>query len=82
VLPTHVMVDHFTKPNGNFINVCDGGNSSVGFATWSSQESSTAEIDELIESDVTALVIIPYVTYCSSPPKFRDFYLDSLILRY
>jgi hypothetical protein len=55
------MVDHFTKPNGNFINVCDGGNSSVGFATWSSQESSTAEIDELIESDVTASVIIPYV---------------------
>jgi hypothetical protein len=55
------MVAHFTKPNGNFINVCDGGNSSVGFATWSSQESSTAEIDELIESDVTASVIIPYV---------------------
>jgi hypothetical protein len=65
VLPTHVMVDHFTKPNGNFINVCDGGNSSVGFATWSSQE--------LIESDVTALVIIPYVTYCSSHQSFVIF---------
>jgi hypothetical protein len=67
------MVDHFTKPNGNFINVCDGGNSSVGFATWSSQESSTAEIDELIESDVTASVIIPYVNYYSSPQSFVFF---------